>query len=98
MAVSVGSNPIRSIFEFETDKDIKNYILETVTNEESGNMKNISNQKYVSKEGRCVLCKSDLINFRYTAMTDWNISGYICGKCYGQKLAEYYLSSKDRHH
>lgn len=44
-----------------------------------------------------MLCERDLINFRYTAMTDWNISGYLCGKCYGQKLAEYYLSSKDQH-
>jgi hypothetical protein len=61
-------------------------------------MKNISHQNYISKGRRCVLCENDLNNFRYTAMPGWNISGYLCGKCYGQKLAEYYRSSKDQHH
>jgi hypothetical protein len=50
--------------------------------------------KDISKEQRCVICDNDLTNFRYTAMPDWNISGYLCGKCYEQKLDKYYHASK----
>jgi hypothetical protein len=46
------------------------------------------------KSLKCVLCENDIINFRYKAMLQWNISGDLCGKCYGKKLAEHYISAQ----
>ncbi len=40
------------------------------------------------------LCGNGITNFRYKAMLQWNISGELCGKCYGKKLTEYYISTE----
>ena len=48
-------------------------------------MKKIANSK-------CALC-SNTLNFRYKAMSQWNISGDLCGECYGKKLTEHYIST-----
>ena len=40
---------------------------------------------------KCVNC-GNTINFRYRAMPQWNISGDLCGECYGKKLTEYFIS------
>jgi hypothetical protein len=29
-------------------------------------------------------------------MPEWNISGIICGKCYSEKLVEYYIAQDRR--
>jgi hypothetical protein len=44
---------------------------------------------------KCVNC-GNTINFRYRAMPQWNISGDLCGECYGKKLTEYYISTDRR--
>ena len=41
---------------------------------------------------KCALCRNN-INFRYKAMSQWNISGDLCGECYGKKLTEHYIST-----
>jgi len=41
---------------------------------------------------KCALCGNN-INFRYKAMSQWNISGDLCGECYGKKLTEHYIST-----
>ena len=44
-----------------------------------------------AKSLKCAICGSDIVNFRYKAMLEWDISGNLCGKCYGKKLTEYYI-------
>jgi len=46
------------------------------------------------KSLRCALCGKGIINFRYKAMPQWNISGELCGECYGKKLTEHYISAE----
>ncbi len=41
--------------------------------------------------GKCALCGADLV-FKYKAMPQWNVSGFICSKCYSQKLLDHYIA------
>ncbi len=43
---------------------------------------------------KCILCNGE-ITILYTPMEQWKISGSLCGRCYGKKLTEYYLSSSE---
>ena len=43
---------------------------------------------------KCILCSSE-ITILYTPMEQWKILGDLCGRCYGKKLTEYYLSSSE---
>lgn len=47
----------------------------------------------MDKDQKCVLCGNSL-TFTYKGMREWNISGNLCGNCYGKKLTDYYISSK----
>ncbi|MEM2160969.1 MAG: hypothetical protein QXN55_08460 [Candidatus Nitrosotenuis sp.] len=38
---------------------------------------------------KCSLCKGPMPH-KYTAMKEWNIKGFMCGKCYSQKIFEHY--------
>ncbi len=37
----------------------------------------------------CSLCKNEIVQ-EYKPMDEWKIEGKICGKCYSQKLEEFY--------
>jgi len=39
----------------------------------------------------CTLCHNNL-TFSYRPMSEWNISGLICGQCYDKKLFEHYIA------
>ena len=43
---------------------------------------------------KCILCNGE-ITILYTPMEQWKISGNLCGRCYGKKLTDYYLSSSE---
>jgi hypothetical protein len=45
--------------------------------------------------GKCAVCGADL-TFKYKPMPEWNLSGFICGQCYGQKLTEHYIAPDRR--
>ena len=38
---------------------------------------------------KCSVCNNE-IDIPYKPMDEWKIEGSICGKCYSQKLEEYY--------
>jgi hypothetical protein len=44
---------------------------------------------------KCTLC-GNILSFRYKAMSQWNISGDLCGECYGKKLTEHYISTDQK--
>jgi hypothetical protein len=46
---------------------------------------------------KCIRCQNDVV-FRFKPMAQWNLvgDGFICGKCYEEKLAEYYLTPDRR--
>ena len=44
---------------------------------------------------KCGICNKDIKNFKYAAMPEWNISEFICGDCYSQKLTEHYIKHED---
>jgi hypothetical protein len=46
----------------------------------------------MDREQKCALC-GNVITFRYKAMRQWNISGELCGDCYGKKITEHYRFS-----
>ncbi|HEX9318979.1 MAG TPA: hypothetical protein VF884_08600 [Nitrososphaeraceae archaeon] len=48
----------------------------------------------MDKGQNCVLCGNSL-TFRYKAMREWNITGFLCGDCYAKKLKEHYLTAND---
>ena len=37
----------------------------------------------------CKICDTPLKQ-RFFPMTEWNIDGPICGRCYSEKIAEFY--------
>ena len=39
----------------------------------------------------CSICKEKIGDFKYESMQQWNISGYLCSKCYSKKISEYYI-------
>jgi hypothetical protein len=41
------------------------------------------------EEIKCTLCKGPMEQ-RYAAMSEWNINGFLCGKCYSKKIFEHY--------
>lgn len=41
------------------------------------------------------LCNNQISLFRYKAMKQWNIQGYLCNDCYSNKLTEHYISTKE---
>ncbi|HET8857939.1 MAG TPA: hypothetical protein VFT83_01240 [Nitrososphaeraceae archaeon] len=40
---------------------------------------------------KCSICNNQISVFRYKAMGQWNIQGYLCGDCYSKKLIEHYI-------
>lgn len=44
---------------------------------------------------KCASCGTPFM-FKYTPMSQWNISGYVCGQCYSQKLTEHYIAPDRR--
>jgi hypothetical protein len=46
---------------------------------------------------KCIWCNNAVV-FRFKPMAQWNLAvdGYLCGDCYGKKLAEYYLTPNRR--
>jgi len=44
---------------------------------------------------KCSLCNNQISLFRYKAMKQWNILGYLCNDCYSKKLKEHYISKKE---
>ena len=44
----------------------------------------------------CKVCDKEIKDFKYIAMPEWNISGYLCGICYSQKLSEYYMNHEKK--
>jgi len=43
---------------------------------------------------KCGICCKEIKGFKYAAMPQWNISGYLCGACYSEKLSEHYIKHK----
>ncbi len=39
----------------------------------------------------CGICNDRIGDFKYAAMPQWNISGFLCSKCYSRKISEYYI-------
>lgn len=44
---------------------------------------------------KCAAC-GNAMTFKYRPMPEWDIAGFICGACYGQKLLEHYISPDRR--
>ena len=44
---------------------------------------------------KCSICNNPISLFRYKAMKQWNILGYLCNDCYSKKLKEHYSSKKE---
>ncbi|MGQ0771473.1 MAG: hypothetical protein ACT4NT_01685 [Nitrososphaerota archaeon] len=40
-------------------------------------------------EIKCVLCNGTLAQ-KYLPMKDWDVKGFLCGKCYTKKISEHY--------
>jgi hypothetical protein len=40
---------------------------------------------------KCSICNIPISLFRYKAMKQWNIQGYLCNDCYSKKLKEHYF-------
>jgi hypothetical protein len=40
---------------------------------------------------KCSICNDQFSIFRYKAMKQWNIQGYLCSNCYSKKLREHYI-------
>lgn len=40
---------------------------------------------------KCGICNKEIKDFKYVAMPQWNISEYLCGVCYSQKLTDHYI-------
>tara|TARA_B100001765_G_scaffold4165_1_gene2526 strand:- start:337 stop:504 length:168 start_codon:yes stop_codon:yes gene_type:complete len=38
---------------------------------------------------KCSLCEAEM-ELDYVPMEEWKIDGFLCSKCYSQKLAEFY--------
>ena len=55
------------------------------------------NTKLTKNLAKCIWCKNAVI-LRFKPMAQWNLAGdgYLCGDCYGKKLAEYYLTPDRR--
>ena len=45
----------------------------------------------MSNDTKCSICNNQISVFRYKAMGQWNIQGYLCGDCYSKKLIEHYI-------
>lgn len=39
----------------------------------------------------CSICNEKIGDFKYEPMKQWNVSGFLCSKCYSKKIAEYYI-------
>jgi hypothetical protein len=39
---------------------------------------------------KCAICNNQIPIFRYKAMRQWNIKGYLCSDCYSKKLIGHY--------
>ena len=44
---------------------------------------------------KCSLSNNQISLFRYKAMKQWNIQGYLCDDCYSNRLTEHYISTKE---
>ena len=43
----------------------------------------------LGKKEKCVIC-SEIVEFHFKAMDEWDIEGTLCGKCYSKKLGKHY--------
>lgn len=55
------------------------------------------NTKLARNVVKCIRCHNDVV-FRFKPMDQWNLvgDGFLCGECYEEKLAEYYLTPDRR--
>ena len=44
----------------------------------------------MSNDIKCSICNNQISFFRYRAMRQWNMQGYLCSDCYSKRLTEYY--------
>ena len=40
-------------------------------------------------EHKCLLCNAK-VELSYVPMEEWKMEGFLCGKCYSQKISEFY--------
>jgi hypothetical protein len=45
---------------------------------------------------KCTLCGAELGEFRYRPMSQWDVSGMLCGQCYDKKLLDHYIAPDRR--
>ncbi|MBI5377474.1 MAG: hypothetical protein HZA82_02495 [Thaumarchaeota archaeon] len=45
---------------------------------------------------KCSICSNTIVERKYHPMESWNIKGALCGKCYSQKIAEFYPGTHER--
>jgi hypothetical protein len=51
----------------------------------------------IGKNGvKCEICDKEIKDFKYIAMPEWNISGYLCGICYSYKISEHYIKHEEK--
>lgn len=41
------------------------------------------------KEFKCTIC-GQAMDQKYLPMKNWNVDGFLCGKCYSKKISEHY--------
>jgi hypothetical protein len=39
----------------------------------------------------CSICNDIIGDFKYEAMPQWNISGFLCSRCYSKRISEHYI-------
>ncbi|CDI06140.1 hypothetical protein [Candidatus Nitrosotenuis uzonensis] len=44
---------------------------------------------------KCVLCNGPM-EHKYNPMKEWNVKGFLCGKCYSKKIFEHYPGKHER--
>lgn len=44
----------------------------------------------------CSICNEKIGDFRYEPMQQWNISGFLCSKCYSKKISDYYIKQQQQ--
>ncbi|MEX0911150.1 MAG: hypothetical protein WDZ43_03355 [Nitrosopumilaceae archaeon] len=49
----------------------------------------------VKEDEKCSICGGSL-DLRYHPMEQWNTKGFLCSKCYSQKISEFYPGTHER--
>ncbi|WP_415310789.1 hypothetical protein [Candidatus Nitrosocosmicus sp. FF01] len=44
----------------------------------------------------CSICNEKIGDFRYEPMQQWNISGFLCSKCYSKKISDHYIKQQQQ--